>query len=104
MLFDVMFQIDVDDAQDAADEVATWTVAPGALLKFIIASQPIVVMQQPTLVPMHGRPDVRVNSDPMAPPEMQVPTQPEMPATRAERQAAMAGTSTTVEPEPGRKS
>lgn len=90
MLFDVMFQINVEDPQAAADEVSSWQVSPGALLKFIIAAQPAIVMQQPTLVPLHGRPDVRVNEDPLAAPEMQVPTQPTMPETRAEREALAA--------------
>jgi hypothetical protein len=54
MLFDVMFSIDAPSPEAAAEEVSGWRVAPGAILKFIVSSQPIVVMGAPQKVAASG--------------------------------------------------
>lgn len=54
MQFDVCFAIDVEDGEHAAEEVATWRVTPGAVLKFIVSSQPLTVTSMPQKIGADG--------------------------------------------------
>lgn len=54
MQFDVMFSIEAETPEAAAEEVSGWRVTPGATLKWIMSSQPVVVMNHPQEVPESG--------------------------------------------------
>jgi hypothetical protein len=87
MQFDVVFMIDAKGPDAAAEEVGGWTVTPGAVLKYIISSQPVTVTSVPQVVPESGHVGEIEVADPDAmPPMMPQPMAPAQAATNGEEQ------------------
>jgi hypothetical protein len=84
MQFDVMISIEAHDPDDAAEQVSGWTVSPGAVLKFIVSSQPVTVTHEPIQIDETGEiRRVHRHADEIIVPQPVVPT-PVHPSEAAE--------------------